>query len=241
MRKFTVRVIVGVLVALSSLGCNKSSTPTSPTPVAAPSTVSFSGQVLDQNSNPVVLARIEIIQGPDVGRFVVTAANGEFRFARLTRGTITLRVSASDYVSLTQQVVVPGEGVTRFVMQFADARITLEIVPNSLISQPSSDQTFPSQVRFSLRVHEHNGVNLELRVVTFSFVAGDGRLFQWPPSADDEVLEYFGTTAVAGGSHTDFPVWLLYSGRRDGVLTVAVEVSDNRGQRHSAVARAFVN
>lgn len=86
-------------------------TPTSatPTPTPASSTFTLSGNVRETAPSPtppLIGARVEIVEGAQVGQAVVTDSTGLYSFTGLTQQTLVLRVSIEGYEPETSAPVV---------------------------------------------------------------------------------------------------------------------------------------
>ena len=103
-----------VLLAAAAAGCDSSRTPPvgpspmpeaggpAPAPPPAPSTgVSVAGQVTDAAWRPLSGARIEVVNGPDAGRFVVTGGSGEYRLSGRFDESTQFRASRSGHSDVT--------------------------------------------------------------------------------------------------------------------------------------------
>ena len=110
---------LAVALAVHTLACGGS--PTSPTPSPTPTptntptppeqTVTLSGTVTTAGA-PVQNARVDIISVLNSGRSTMTDAAGKYRLTDLKPGTLTIRVSATDYAPQTSTFTLSGDGVS---------------------------------------------------------------------------------------------------------------------------------
>jgi hypothetical protein len=76
-----------------------------PAPPPAPSTgVSVAGQVTDAAWRPLSGARIEVANGPDAGKFIVTDGSGEYRLSGRFDESTQFRASKSGHADATMQL-----------------------------------------------------------------------------------------------------------------------------------------
>jgi Carboxypeptidase regulatory-like domain len=109
-------------------GCDRNSTPTTPTAVTAvaqpapsppstPTSVSVSGTVTASSGGPVTGARVEIAAGANSGQAATTDAAGRYALINLSPGAITIRITASAFVTQTVDLVPAAS-------QIADVTLT---------------------------------------------------------------------------------------------------------------------
>jgi len=119
--KTRTRQALGIIatLAMTAVGCTKSTAPTAPTMVPTPASPMFNlhGTVRDSISRPVSDARVELADGPQAGQFATTDMGGQFAFAPFTASatTFTLRVTRDGYAPAT---------VTAVGNQITDVRLT---------------------------------------------------------------------------------------------------------------------
>lgn len=87
-----------------------SGTPVLPPPPSPPFEFSVSGRVHDTAWRLIADVRIEIVDGPGIGRFAVTDALGHYALPGMFSGTIAVRASKDGYVSVTTTFQPPGSG-----------------------------------------------------------------------------------------------------------------------------------
>jgi Carboxypeptidase regulatory-like domain len=113
--KTRTRQALGIIatLAMTAVGCTKSTAPTAPTMVPTPASPMFNlhGTVRDSISRPVSDARVELADGPQAGQFATTDMGGQFAFAPFTASatTVTLRVTRDGYAPATYTVTRQGD------------------------------------------------------------------------------------------------------------------------------------
>jgi hypothetical protein len=109
------RQALGIIatLAMTAVGCTKSTAPTAPTVVPTPASPMFNlhGTVRDSISRPVSDARVELADGPQAGQFATTDMGGQFAFAPFTASAamVTLRVTRDGYAPATYTVTRQGD------------------------------------------------------------------------------------------------------------------------------------
>jgi hypothetical protein len=85
----------------------------------------LAGRVTNADSDRAIEnARVEVIDGPDAGRSSSTSAQGDYRVENLTEGTISVRVSHDEFVSVERSVTLAG-----------DVRLDVELRPTVNVSE----------------------------------------------------------------------------------------------------------
>jgi hypothetical protein len=113
--KTRTRQSLGIIatLAMTAVGCTKSTAPTAPTMVPTPASPMFNlhGTVRDSISRPVSDARVELADGPQAGQFATTDMGGQFAFAPFTASAamVTLRVTRDGYAPATYTVARQGD------------------------------------------------------------------------------------------------------------------------------------
>src|SRR6202171_3165250 len=113
--KTRTRQALGIIatLAMTAVGCTKSTAPTAPTMVPTPASPMFNlhGTVRDSISRPVSDARVELADGPQAGQFATTDMGGQCAFPPFTASAamVTLRVTRDGYAPATYTVTRQGD------------------------------------------------------------------------------------------------------------------------------------
>ena len=92
-------------------------TPNNPPPPTTP-TWTLTGKLLDDDGDsPLKDGRIEVLDGPDVGRSAQTGDDGVFRIEGLREGQFSIRASAQDFESQTRQITLTSNQVAEFELR----------------------------------------------------------------------------------------------------------------------------
>ena len=92
-------------------------TPNNPPPPTTPTWTLTGKLVDDDDDSPVKDGRIEVLDGPDVGRSAQTGDDGAFRFEGLREGQFSIRASAKDFESQTRQITLTSNQVAEFELR----------------------------------------------------------------------------------------------------------------------------
>jgi hypothetical protein len=116
---------VVALLVIACSGCSEADSPanTTPTPaVRPPVEFSLSGMVQDTALRPVVDVRIEVIDGPRAGEFVMSDAAGRYAFPGVFSDGVTLEATKDGYLPATkrQQSNSQGRQFLGFSMVLSD-------------------------------------------------------------------------------------------------------------------------
>lgn len=123
----------GIILLLIGVGlgaCNRQG-PAAPTPTLAPASVPapapnlntrrIIGDVFDTAFRAVAGARIEVVEGPDVGATTTSDTAGEFLFVGVFDETSRFRATRDGYVSATRPFqVLPGANYVSFQLEAVD-------------------------------------------------------------------------------------------------------------------------
>ncbi|HSC26528.1 MAG TPA: carboxypeptidase-like regulatory domain-containing protein, partial [Vicinamibacterales bacterium] len=104
------------LIAMAACGGGSPSAPTPPAPPAA--TWSLSGTIRNEmNNEPLVGARVEILDGADQGRSATTGQDGRYLFASVRAGQFSIRAAAEGFDVQSRVVTLGADLVVDFVMR----------------------------------------------------------------------------------------------------------------------------
>src|SRR5262249_12628561 len=128
--------------------CADDKTPTSPAPPSTPTaaTYSLTGLVSDQqNGNGIAAALVQVMDGPDANKAVVTDGTGAYNLGGLRGGEFTLNASAAGYSLLSQKVTLRADTRLSFSLQPARRSVSgtvtdatsRGILPNILVAVSS--------------------------------------------------------------------------------------------------------
>ncbi len=184
-------------------------------------------------------ARVEVLDGADAGRAVTTDPTGSYRLTALKQGGFTVKVTKPGYLAVSQSVTLTADTTTNFGLTQDSPKVAADFEPPTLTANPSGNPTYPNELRFILYVRETNFVDVTVKAIVYRIVTTAGETGTWTYGTD-ELLKYYDPLLVTGGSWKVFRPWLIYSGQRQGVLTVTVETTDAKGERHTATATANV-
>src|SRR5262245_12828199 len=120
MSEHRVTALIALCLCLSA--CSGNDTPTTPAPPATPTpstpvTYSLGGTVTEQSGNGIASALVQIMDGPDVNKAVVTDRTGAFTLGGLQSGEFTVNITAAGYTSLTQKVTLRADARLSFALQ----------------------------------------------------------------------------------------------------------------------------
>ena len=127
--KTRTRQALGIIatLAMTAVGCTKSTAPTTPTMVPTPASPMFNlhGTVQDSISRPVSDARVELADGPQAGQFATTDMGGQFAFAPFTASAtkVTLRVTRDGYAPATYTVTRQGDSQSAVIFLTSLTRV----------------------------------------------------------------------------------------------------------------------
>lgn len=116
-----------------------------------------------------------------------------------------------------------------------DPVFTLEVAPNPIIAQPSTDPAFQWEIGFDVVLAETNGVNLSINFFDLSVSerGSQTEVFRQNIGADT-IIANRGSNLLQGGSSasTSFEAirFTLPGGGREAFITVDVQVQDDRGR-----------
>lgn len=113
---------------LNTLACN---VPPPPPPPPGTPTFTLSGRVVDDKQLPLVGARVEVVDGPAQGRFVVTDENGEYTITDIVQGQWIFRASKVGYLSQGRTVNLIQNKSQSFALTSCE-RAPCQYLPNSL-------------------------------------------------------------------------------------------------------------
>jgi hypothetical protein len=99
-----------VVVLICCIDCAEAKPPS---PIRPTSTTQSSlvGSVQDTASQGLANARVEIAEGSQAGAFSVTESDGRFEILGAFSGSVSVRASKEGYISTTQQIQVPNQGM----------------------------------------------------------------------------------------------------------------------------------
>jgi hypothetical protein len=123
------RQALGIIatLAMTAVGCTKSTAPTAATTVPTPASPIFNlhGTVRDSISRPVSDARVELADGPQAGQFATTDMGGQFAFAPFTASAamVTLRVTRDGYAPATYTVTRQGDSQSAVIFLTSLTRV----------------------------------------------------------------------------------------------------------------------
>ena len=111
---------IGAVVLLCMSGCGGPVLPVQPTDtLPQPSReFSLSGVVQDVMSRPVGDGRVEVLDGPRAGTFVITSASGGFEMPGVFSGPITVQASKAGLITATKRVEQPEDRRPRLFVSF---------------------------------------------------------------------------------------------------------------------------
>jgi len=120
-RKTVVRRALTALLLLHLPGCGESRPPVAPTDGLAgpPREFSLSGVVEDAMFRPVGDCRVEIVDGPRAGTFVMTSAGGRFELPGVFSGPVTIRAFKEGFITGIRTVEPPPDGRRRLFVTFS--------------------------------------------------------------------------------------------------------------------------
>jgi hypothetical protein len=100
------RALLAILAALAVTSCSSGSEP-SPQPAQR---VMLSGAVYAAVSQRAIQdARVQIVDGPNMGRETLTNGAGHYEFANLSAGTMTLQFSSSGYLDVRRTETISAD------------------------------------------------------------------------------------------------------------------------------------
>lgn len=109
---------------------------------------SVTGKVTDQSGGAIVTALVTLLDSQTgKARTTTTDVNGEFTFGNVVGGTYRLSVEKPGFVSLSQDVV-PGEPLTRLVLQVSGVSDVVEVSAESYLV---TDATTAAKINAPLR------------------------------------------------------------------------------------------
>lgn len=112
--------VVVCLLALFTLQCGGSSSPTAPSaPTPTPQTptlVSLTGTVTSATGARLAGVNLVAQGGPNNGRTASTTSNGEYRFDNLQPGNLNVQASGADHEQLQRSVNVNGTNTLNFTL-----------------------------------------------------------------------------------------------------------------------------
>jgi Carboxypeptidase regulatory-like domain len=113
-----------MLIAVLAGGCGSSPTTPSSTPQAAPvARWGLSGVVTSSAGGPINGAVVTILDGPNANQTTSSNASGRYRFADLTPGGFSIRVTARGYSDVTMGITLTTNQVVDVRLLFPLARL----------------------------------------------------------------------------------------------------------------------
>jgi len=138
-------------LAMTAVGCTKSTAPTAPTMVPTPASPMFNlhGTVRDSISRPLSDARVELADGPQAGQFATTDMGGQFAFAPFTApaAMVTLRVTRDGYAPATYTVTRQGDSQSADISLTALTRVNLTGEYQFTLTAAAACEALPPAVR----------------------------------------------------------------------------------------------
>ena len=114
MRTRHARRIVPPLMLALLLGCGGGDSP-APTPTVP--TFTLRGQVVNAaNTNPILGATVDIVDGPNMGKAATTDSDGRYSLTGLTVAAYTVRARAQGFVDNAQSFRLEGDETLNFGM-----------------------------------------------------------------------------------------------------------------------------
>jgi carboxypeptidase family protein len=242
------RAILALFAALVLIGCGGRA-PTSPTPSPTPGvtpprlTVSVSGLVYDTVSRPVPAARVEVINGTQVGSAVITNESGEFTFETPLEIQTQLRASKAGYRTETKPVLSgPGPvNPVRVVFQLGSVNPPVDVTGQYEIAftADAACEALPGIARTRAYSATVTSTNISLSGALFG-AFGDS--LPW----NSIYLQQFGD--IARFSMYDPPILEVianapppvpapfYPRNGDSYISISGEASGTIGREHSQVA-----
>jgi len=130
------RALLALVLGCSLAGCGGSSSPGTPTPpVNLVNTWNLTGTVNASSGTGISGATVAVLDGPDLGKQATADAAGRYSLTGLQQAGLSVRASASGYISMTR-------GVTLTANMVADFQLT---------RQPVAALTFEGAITFTPR------------------------------------------------------------------------------------------